>query len=210
MIIVVDYGMGNLGSIVNMLRKIGAPVEVSSAPDIIRKAEKLILPGVGAFDHGMKNLEHLGLVDALNDVILLRKKPILGICLGMQLFSKSSEEGTRQGLGWIDSQTVRFRFDNGMPNLKIPHMGWNTVQLRREHPIFKNADNREQRFYFVHSYHTAANTESDVLAETNHGYNFVSAIQRDNIIGVQFHPEKSHRFGINFLTNFARLTVDLN
>ena len=203
MITIVDYGMGNLGSIANMLRKIGVPANVSSSPESIVQAEKIILPGVGAFDNGMKNLEEMGLVDALSEVVLKQKKPILGICLGMQLFTKSSEEGIREGLGWVDAETVRFSFKDAGPNLKIPHMGWNTVQTRKEHPIFTNPDDRESRFYFLHSYHVVADIESDVLAETNYGYTFVSAIQNNNIIGVQFHPEKSHRYGINLLRSFA-------
>lgn len=204
MIVVVDYGMGNLGSILNMLKKIGAEARVSSDPQEIESADKLILPGVGAFDAGMKRLQELGLIGVLDDKVLNGKTPTLGVCLGMQLLTQQSEEGNLLGLGWIDGETIRFRFDPKQTHLKIPHMGWNTVTIHREGELFRGLEH-EARFYFVHSYHVVCNQQEDVLATTHHGYDFVSAIQRDNIMGTQFHPEKSHRYGMKLYRNFVEL-----
>ncbi len=204
MIVIVDYGMGNLGSITNMLKKIGVSTRVSSDAHEIEAAEKLILPGVGAFDTGMVRLHELGLLDVLDRTALARKTPILGICLGMQLLMKRSEEGLLPGLGWIDGEAIRFRFDPKQSNLKIPHMGWNSVTIHREGSLVKGMD-QDVRFYFVHSYHVVCNDWQDVLTTTDYGYSFVSAVQRDNIMGAQFHPEKSHKFGMNLLKNFVEL-----
>lgn len=202
MIVVVDYGMGNLGSIANMLRKIGAEATVSRDPSTIRKADRLILPGVGAFDNGMRNLRDFGLVPLLEECVHKEKKPILGICLGMQLFTKKSEEGVSEGLSWCDAETVRFRFDSSVSALKIPHMGWNVLKPQKNHPILGDMD-ANSRFYFVHSYHVSCRNPEEVLTTSNYGLNFVSMIQSGNIIGAQFHPEKSHRFGMRLLKNFA-------
>jgi len=193
----------NIGSIFNMLKKIGANAVIASDISMIEKAEKLILPGVGAFDNGMTNLREQGLIEILNKKVIKGKTLILGICLGMQLMTKSSEEGTSKGLGWFNASTIRFKFDE-KNNLKIPHMGWNTVQLNKESSLFKEMFD-EPRFYFVHSYHVVCNDEQDILTRTYHGYEFVSAIQKDNIMGVQFHPEKSHKFGMKLLKNFMEL-----
>jgi glutamine amidotransferase len=201
MIVVVDYGIGNLGSIANMLRKIGADAVISSAAADIQKADKLILPGVGAFDNGMRNLHDRGLLPVLHERVHEAQVPVLGICLGMQLMTKNSEEGTLPGLGWIDAKTVRFKFAPQM-KLKVPHMGWNTITQKKESSLFSEM-HPEPRFYFVHSYHAACERSEDVLAVTPYGYDFVSAFQRGNIAGVQFHPEKSHRFGMRLLKNFA-------
>jgi glutamine amidotransferase len=202
MIIVLDYGVGNLGSILNMLRKIGAPASVSSNPEEIARADKLILPGVGSFDNGMTNLRNSGLLPTITKKVLENETPILGICLGMQLLTKSSEEGDSPGLGWIDAQTVRFSFGNGASLLKIPHMGWNTIQLSSPSRLF-DGFGADARFYFVHSFHVVCKDEGDVLARTVHGYEFASAFRRGNIFGTQFHPEKSHKFGIKLLKNFV-------
>lgn len=202
MLVVVDYGMGNNGSIINMLRKIGAEAVISSNREDVKKADKIILPGVGAFDNGMKNLNKLELVPVLNEKVIGNKIPILGICLGMQLFTKTSDEGILPGLGWIDAQTVKFKFSENHKNLKIPHMGWNTISIKKQSSLFNDMC-PESRFYFVHSYHVICNDEGDRLTTTMHGYEFVSAIQRENIIGVQFHPEKSHKFGMKLLRHFV-------
>lgn len=205
MIVVIDCGMGNLGSIMNMLKKVEAKAIRSSNIADIEKAGKLILPGVGAFDAGMKNLSDLGLISILNRKVIENKTPILGICLGMQLLTKKSEEGDLPGLGWIDAETVRFKFDDiqGVQN-KVPHMGWNNIEMVKKSWLFEDMF-PEPRFYFVHSYHVRCNNEADVLTKTFYGYSFVSALLRDNIAGVQFHPEKSHKFGMKLLANFARL-----
>jgi len=203
MIVIVNYGIGNLNSILNMLKNIGTKAAISSNISDIEKAKKLILPGVGAFDNGMKNLQDLGFISILNEKVIKNKTPILGICLGMQLFTKKSEEGKRRGLGWIDADTIRFRFDQKQTGLKIPHMRWNSLNIQKKSPLY-NDFYQESRFYFVHSYHINCNNEEDILTKTYYGYNFVSSIQRDNIIGVQFHPEKSLKFGMKFLENYVK------
>ena len=202
MIAIVDYGMGNLGSISNMLKKIGVQSAISSDPLVIEEAEKLILPGVGAFDLGMKNLSQRGLVEKLKSQVMERKKPILGLCLGMQLFTRSSEEGQLPGLGWLNARTVRFTFSGPEANLKIPHMGWNTLQIYRCHPLLNDLG-PDARFYFDHSYHVLCNDNDNVLATTTYGYDFPSIVAQGNILGAQFHPEKSHKFGMKLLKNFA-------
>lgn len=203
MIIIVDYGMGNLGSILNMLKKIGAQAAISADIEEIRRADKLILPGVGAFDNGMKNLNESGFIPVLMEKAVVQKTPILGICLGMQLMTKSSEEGSVAGLGWLDAVTVRFRHEPER-GLKIPHMGWNSVAIVKDSPLLKDMF-PDPRFYFVHSYHAVCSDGRDILATSHYGYDFVSAFQRDNIMGVQFHPEKSHKYGMRLLKNFAEL-----
>ena len=204
MIVIVNYGMGNLGSIVNMLKKVGVQAKISSDPKEIESADKLILPGVGAFDTGMQRLQELHLIDLLNDKVVNRKTLTLGVCLGMQLITKRSEEGALPGLGWIDGESIRFRFDPRQNNLKIPHMGWNTIKVQRAEPLFKGLE-QDARFYFVHSYHVICQNPGDVLTTTDYGYEFASALQRDNIMGAQFHPEKSHKFGMRLLKNFVEL-----
>ena len=203
-IIIVNYGMGNLGSIHNMLRYIGYEAFISADTDEIMGADKLILSGVGAFDGGVKNLIEGGFLFPLEKKVLDDKIPILGICLGMQLFSKRSEEGMLRGLGWLNAETVRFSFGDNAGNLKIPHMGWNTVTIEKNDPLFNRMPG-DFRFYFVHSFHLLCANEEDVLGRTFHGYKFASAITKGNIYGVQFHPEKSHRFGMQILRNFAEL-----
>lgn len=202
MIVVIDYGMGNNGSIINMLKRVGAEAKISSDPVVIGSAKKLILPGVGAFDNGMKNLEERGFLPVLHKRVLQENIPILGICLGVQLFTKGSEEGRLPGLGWLDARTVRFRFDLQESKLKIPHMGWNELHIDRPHRIFGNLD-AHPRFYFVHSYHLVCNDQTLVLTTTHHGYAFASAVAKGNILGTQFHPEKSHKFGLHLLKNWA-------
>lgn len=203
MIVIVDYGMGNLGSIANMLKKIGAKdVKISSNAADVEQANKLILPGVGAFDTGMQQLRETGLIGVLNDKVLEAHTPTLGVCLGMQLMTKVSEEGELPGLGWIDAETIRFRFDSRLTGLKVPHMGWNTVSIQREGVLFK-AIYPDARFYFVHSFHIVTHNPEDILATTEYGYPFVSAIQCNHIMATQFHPEKSHKFGMKIYKNFV-------
>jgi len=202
-IAIVDVGIGNLGSILNMFRKIGVEACISSKVSEIAIADKLILPGDGSFNVGMRNLKGSGLMEALRRKVVDQDVPILGICLGMQILGKSSEEGQEElpGLGWIDAYSVKFRFET-LSHLRVPHMGWNTVRVVGDSPLFRNMGD-EPRFYFVHSYHLVCTDPRDVLAVTNHGYDFVSSIKRGNIYGTQFHPEKSHRFGMTLLKNFA-------
>lgn len=201
MISIVDYGMGNLGSIRNMLKRLDVPSQLVTQPEQIAAATRLILPGVGSFDAGMENLEKLGLIPVLNQRVLEEGVPVLGICLGMQLMTRGSDEGRRTGLGWVDARTVRF--DAGTDGLKIPHMGWNLVTPLRPSPLVDDLP-EEPRFYFVHSYYVSCANAGDALLTTRYGGDFHSAFQRDNIWGVQFHPEKSHKFGMRLLGNFAR------
>jgi len=205
MIVIVDYGMGNLGSILNMLKYLKVEAKISSNVSDIEIADKLILPGVGAFDNGMKNLQNLGLIPYLKKQVIDKKTPILGICLGMQLFTKKSEEGTALGLGWVDAETTRFHFNESNTKLKIPHMGWNTVQIHDTSTFYKNMG-EDVRFYFVHSYHVICHNQNNILTSTTYGYSFPSSIQSQNIYGVQFHPEKSHKFGMKLFKNFAEMT----
>jgi glutamine amidotransferase len=201
MVTIVNFGMGNLGSIHNMLTRLGFDVKITSDINEIKNAEKLILPGVGAFDQAMANLHNQELVPILNYLVLEKRIPILGICLGMQLLAQRSEEGKLEGLGWIDAEVIRFRFDPAQ-NLRIPHIGWNTLTVKQESCLFKKVY-EESRFYFVHSYYVNCNSEDTVLTTTNYGFDFTSAVMQGNIYGVQFHPEKSHKFGMLLLKNFA-------
>jgi len=193
--------MGNLGSIKNMLRKIGAKSEITNDIGIISKAKKIILPGVGAFDSAMLNLEKLELIDILNKKVMDEKKPLLGICLGMQLLAKSSEEGKKGGLGWLDAKVLRFNID--VPS-KVPHMGWNLISQQKESELFNDMYS-EPRFYFVHTFYFSCNNSNDILTSTDYGGKFTSAVKKDNIYGVQFHPEKSHKFGMKLLENFVKI-----
>lgn len=205
MITIVDYGMGNLGSIRNMLKRIGVEAVTSSDPEVISRANKLILPGVGAFDLAVTQIRQRGLWDVIDRRVTRDGVPILGICLGFQLLSRRSEEGEQFGFGWIDADTIRFRFDsrNGS-TLKVPHMGWNLASVKRNHRLVEGLD-ESARFYFVHSYHLTCDDPGDVLLTATYGYEFPCGVQRGNIAGVQFHPEKSHRTGMQLLANFAAL-----
>lgn len=201
MIVIVDYGMGNLGSIVNMLNKLGVKAEISRDPKVIAKAPKLLLPGVGAFDRAMERINELGLKPILDEQALVVKKPILGICLGMQLLTRGSEEGKLSGLGWVPADTIKFP---SKPGFRIPHMGWNVVQPSTPSPLTHNLP-EESRFYFVHSYRVNVDQEHNSILKCQYGVSFDAAIQQENIYGAQFHPEKSHRFGMQLLRNFAAL-----
>jgi glutamine amidotransferase len=203
MILIPNYGCGNLASIARMIDKVGGGASVTNNASDLAHAEKIILAGVGKFDHGARELRDGGWIDALNEAVLVRRLPILGICLGMQLMCKTSEEGTLPGLGWIDAEVGRFKLAQDS-SLKIPHMGWNTVSVTKENPIIYS-NQEEQRFYFVHSFHVTCNKTSDMLAITHHGYDFTAAFCHENIFGVQFHPEKSHKFGMALMQKFAEL-----
>jgi glutamine amidotransferase len=203
-IVIVDYGVGNLGSIQNMLTRLGAIVETTSDPRVIERASKLILPGVGAFDAGMGQLITSGLKSILDDAALVRKIPIAGICLGMQLMTESSEEGTTPGLGWIAAKAMRFN-PTSDEILKVPHMGWNTVALAKNSPVLQFVE-KDARFYFVHSYFVRCKNAGDVLLRAQHGLTtFDAAFQNENLYGFQFHPEKSHRFGMALLRGFVEV-----
>ena len=205
MITIVDYGMGNLGSIKNMFKYIGVETTIESDVDKIKNASKILLPGVGSFDTAMKKINESDLKEVLNEKALKEQVPVLGICLGMQLLTNSSEEGSLAGLGWIDAKTMSFknRIDK---KYRIPHMGWNIVNKSNVSLLtngFEEFD--ETRFYFVHSYFVKVENEKNSILKTSYGVEFDSAIQKDNIYGAQFHPEKSHKFGMKFFENFARI-----
>lgn len=200
MITIINYGMGNMGSIANMIKRIGIRSEITSDISKIDSAERIILPGVGNFDKAIQNINGLGVKEIITKKALHDRIPILGICLGMQIMCKKSEEGKEPGLGIIDAEVKKFSFLFNQ-TLKVPHMGWNIVNPQKESAIFLNLD-IEPRFYFVHSYYVICHNKIDILATTNYGHDFVSAFAQDNIIGVQFHPEKSHKFGMHLLSNF--------
>lgn len=201
--VIVDYNMGNVASVVNMLWRIGVEdIVLSREPEDVYRASKIILPGVGAFDRGMEHLERYGLREALDECVLKQGVPVLGICLGMQLLTEASKEGHRPGLGWIPGQTLRFSFEAGSA-LKVPHMGWNYIEVKKENPLLCAAN--KSRYYFVHSYYVAPALPENVVATARYGIEFACAIGHNNVWGVQFHPEKSHRFGMALLQNFIEL-----
>jgi glutamine amidotransferase len=199
MIVVVDYGVGNLSAVSNMLRKAGGDVRVSRDPNEILSANKLLLPGVGHFDYGMKMLNSSGLREAIDLFGLELKRPVLGICLGAQILGKGSEEGATPGLGWIDMVCHRFE---AMPGIRVPHMGWNRI-VRKKASNLLDGMCEDARFYFVHSYRMQCADCSDVLATATHGIDFTCAVQRGNIFGTQFHPEKSLRHGLALMKAFV-------
>lgn len=203
MIVIVDYGMGNLGSVLNMFKKVGAEAIISSDLNVISKAPKILLPGVGAFDTAMQRIADAGMREVLNQKALVEKVPVLGICLGMQLLTNSSEEGVLPGLGWIDGAAHSFkgRIDE---TLRIPHMGWNVANIQQQNAITQGYSG-EIRFYFVHSYYVTVTDRNHSMMESTYGLPFDSAIVKDNIFGAQFHPEKSHKFGMKFFENFAKI-----
>lgn len=194
--------MGNLRSVLRKFERLGADVQVSAKVDEIEKADKLVLPGVGHFANGVKNLKESGVWSVLNHKVLVNKTPILGICLGMQLMAKFSEEGNVEGLGWFDAEVARFNV-NDKRTFKVPHMGWNTAEVQKESLLYENIP-RKALFYFVHSYHFKCNDQADVLTSTSYEYPFASSIEKENIFGTQFHPEKSHDFGEQLIHNFIK------
>ncbi len=208
MIGVVDAGLGNIGSLLNMLDRIGAPARAVATPAELQSARALILPGVGAFDHGMARLHASGLVAPLRDRVLAHGIPLLGICLGMQLLGRASEEGSSPGLGLIPATTRRLAFDPAGPRLRLPHMGWNECRATSPDTLIPPpADEETPRFYFVHSYHVVPDAPELVAGWTTYGRDFASAVRHGNLHGVQFHPEKSHHWGKQLLARFAALAV---
>jgi glutamine amidotransferase len=200
-VVIVDYGMGNLRSVCKAFVRLGCEAEISADPEQIRRATRLVLPGVGHFAQGMANLAERGLITALRERVIGDRVPLLGICLGVQLLSRRSEEGNCEGLGWIHGETIRFRPDTAGPLVRIPHIGWNTVAVVRPNPLVPDRADGES-FYFVHSYHLSGCDQADVVATTEYGTSFVAAIHKGNIFGTQFHPEKSHRRGLRVLQRF--------
>lgn len=199
MIVIIDYEAGNIASVLNMIRKAGGDAVVSGRPEDVERASKLVLPGVGSFDHGMTHLHAKGLPRAIK-ARAEASVPLLGICLGMQLLSMQSEEGIQPGLGLINAAFKKF----SDPALRVPHVGWNTVQVVKENPLLDKVG-EDRRYYFVHSYYAVCQDPNDVVAITDYGSSFVSAYSRGNVLGVQFHPEKSHRFGLHLMKRFLEL-----
>lgn len=207
LVTIVNYGLGNLGSVANMLRRLCVTSRISDDPEEIRGARALILPGVGHFDHGMRELARSGLREALDESVLRRATPVLGICLGAQLLARSSEEGSLPGLGWIAADVKRFRFEHGS-SLAIPHMGWNEVEPT-DPAFFAGHERGETRFYFVHSYHIVCDDPAMVAARARYGIEFTAAVRDRHVWGAQFHPEKSHRHGMNVLGNWLRFVSEV-
>ena len=201
-LVIVDYGSGNIASVANMVRREGGRSSISTQASDIASATKLILPGVGAFDYGVSQLRDRGLFSAIKERVA-EGIPILGICAGMQLLGTGSEEGVLEGLGLIDAEFRRFAFDE-RSNLRIPHVGWNQIRVAKENPLIVD-DGTEQRFYFTHSYHAVCKNPADVLATAEYGYSFAAAYSHAHVYGVQFHPEKSHRFGMALIRRFLEL-----
>lgn len=203
MIVIIDYKVGNITSVQNMLKKVGCTdVVISSKAEDIAKATKLILPGVGHFDYGMQQLKASGLIDILNTQVLEKHIPILGICLGAQLLTRGSEEGNVKGLGWIPADTIKFDSNKLQSGLKIPHMGWADVEVKSDMPLLNDLP-VDPRFYFVHTYHIKCDNKENEVVTANYGYTFAAGIAKDNIMGMQFHPEKSHKFGMQLFRNFV-------
>ena len=202
MITIVNYGLGNLASIQNMCRRLGIEARISADPEVIAGSDRLILPGVGHFRKGMENLRESGLRGLLDNLVRVRHRPILGICLGAQLMTAHSEEGDVDGLGWVDAVTVGFDAAR-LGGRKVPHMGWSDIAIAdAADPLWKDLP-QEPRFYFVHAYHFRFSVPEEVAATAVYGYDFACAFRKGNIHGVQFHPEKSHKFGMRVLSNFA-------
>lgn len=202
MIAIIDYGLGNVCAFANVYSRLGIPFTVASRSSDLDKATKLILPGVGSFDHAMHEFEHSGMRDKVESLVLSGGIPILGVCVGMQMLAKVSEEGALPGLGWIEGEVIRFDSDKIGEVNNLPHMGWNDVRPIAPEKLFKGLE-QGARFYFLHSYFFKCCDESNILAYTDYGEEFACAVNLGNLYGVQFHPEKSHHFGAQLLKNFS-------
>ena len=204
MIALIDYGVGNIRAFTNIYKNLNIPVKIAKNVDDLTDVTKLILPGVGAFDHAMEQLEQSGMRQRLDELVLDNRMPIVGICVGMQMLAHSSDEGKLSGLGWIDASVKRFDVSKINYTTHLPHMGWNDVNPIKENGILKGLEN-DAKFYFLHSYYFHCNDSLDTIATTDYGIEFSCAVNKNNIYGVQFHPEKSHQYGIQLLNNFANL-----
>jgi imidazole glycerol-phosphate synthase subunit HisH len=204
MITIVDYGLGNIKAILNVYRRLNIPVKAATNAEALAGASKVILPGVGSFDHAMQQLERSGMRDTLDDLVLRQHVPILGVCVGMQILGRGSDEGTLPGLGWIEGRVKTLESLMPLPRLPLPHMGWNDVCPLVSNKLFARL-NSGARFYFLHSYYFQCDREANALATANYGTDFTCAVNGANIFGVQFHPEKSHQHGARLLQNFAEM-----
>ena len=207
-IVIIEYGAGNTGSVKNMIRSLGFDADTSNQPDQIREATHLILPGVGHFDHAMANLEQSELIPVIEEKVFAERTPILGICLGVQLFCQRSDEGQRSGLAWLDAEAKRIDISTEQhPNLRLPHIGWNNLNIHKHDPLLFELNDKETRFYFAHSFHVSTKDHQIIIATIDHGTEVTAVIRHKNIAGTQFHPEKSHRFGRKLLENFIKSPI---
>jgi glutamine amidotransferase len=207
MITIINYGLGNIQAFVNVYKRLHIPVSVATSEEDILAATRLILPGVGAFDHAMELLNASGMRPSIEKKVLIDKTPVMGICVGMQILANTSDEGILPGLGWIEGRVRHFHSHPDAKNIALPHMGWNDVAPIREKnsPLFIGLEG--SRFYFLHSFYFESMHLEDTAAISNYGVDFSCAVQKNNIYGVQFHPEKSHHYGVNLLKNFAELEI---
>jgi glutamine amidotransferase len=204
MITIIDYGVGNIKAFYNIFSKLSVNVKIAQKPQDLINATKLILPGVGHFDYAMKRFSESGMLNVVDEMVMNHNVPILGICVGMQMLAKTSEEGVMPGLGWINATVKKIDTNLLTQTTRLPHMGWNDVSVKIKNPLLKNLD-LNSRFYFLHSYYFESNLESDSIAFSNYGKEFTCVVNHKNIYGVQFHPEKSHHYGIQLLNNFANI-----
>lgn len=204
MITIIDYGVGNINAFVNVYKRLNIPTRIAKEAGDLIDVEKLILPGVGHFDHAMTQLINSGMLNKLNDLVLVQKKPVIGICVGMQMMANSSEEGTFDGLKWIDASVKKFDEAKIKQITRLPHMGWNDAYPLIQHPLFQGLE-KDALFYFLHSYYFQCNNPQDILAVSDYGERFTCAAYNGNVYGIQFHPEKSHKYGETLLHNFAKL-----
>ena len=204
MITIIDYGVGNVFAFQNVFKRLSIPSKIAKCENDLMGSSKLILPGVGHFDYAMSQLNNSGMRDRLDELVLKEKIPVIGICVGMQMMAIKSDEGSLNGLCWIDAHVKKFEETTINHHTKLPHMGWNDVKPNENHPLFKGLE-QEAIFYFLHSFYFKCSNEENSISKTDYGINFSSSVQHDNIYGIQFHPEKSHSYGESLLKNFANL-----
>jgi len=204
MITIIDYGVGNIFAFQNVFKRLNISSRIAKCVEDLKEVDKLILPGVGHFDYAMSQLNNSGMRERIDELVLVEKKPVIGICVGMQMMANKSDEGTLDGLGWIDANVKKFNELTIQHHTKLPHMGWNDVKPNENHPLFKGLE-QESIFYFLHSFYFNCKDQKNIISTTDYGINFASSVHKENIFGIQFHPEKSHSYGEKLLENFAKL-----
>ena len=204
MITIIDYGVGNIFAFQNVFKRLNISSKIAKCVEDLKEVDKLILPGVGHFDYAMSQLNNSGMRERIDELVLVEKKPVIGICVGMQMMANKSDEGTLDGLGWIDANVKKFNELTIQHHTKLPHMGWNDVKPNENHPLFKGLE-QESIFYFLHSFYFNCKDKKNIISTTDYGINFASSVHKENIFGIQFHPEKSHSYGEKLLENFAKL-----